>query len=81
MIFLFSAVLPIAFRVQWQTASHCEAELTSGLPDEVEPDGLPNAQNIPTGTLQFNIFYHLGLAHYLKGDLAAALDAYRSPTT
>lgn len=54
------------------------AELTSGLPDEVEPDGLPNAQNIPTGTLQFNIFYHLGLAHYLKGDLAAALDAYRS---
>ena len=54
------------------------AELTSGLLDEVEPDGLPNEQNIPTSTLQFNIFYHLGLAHYIKGDLDKALDAYRS---
>jgi len=54
------------------------AALTNGLPDEVEPDGLPNAQNIPTSTLQFNIFYHLGLAHYIKGDFDAALAAYRS---
>ncbi len=54
------------------------AELTSGLPDEVEPDGLPNEQNIPTSTLQFNIFYHLGLSHYIKGDLEAALATYRS---
>ncbi len=54
------------------------AELTTGLPDEVEPDGLPNEQNVPTSTLQFNIFYHLGLAHYIKGDLDKALDAYRS---
>ena len=54
------------------------AELTNGLPDEVEPDGLPNDQNIPTSTLHFNIFYHLGLAHYVKGDLDAALYAYRS---
>jgi tetratricopeptide (TPR) repeat protein len=57
------------------------AELTRGLPDEVEPDGLPNDQNIPTSTLQFNIFYHLGLAHYIKGDLEAALAAYRSCLT
>ena len=57
------------------------AELTRGLPDEVEPDGLPNEQNIPTSTLQFNIFYHLGLAHYIKGDLDAALTAYRSCLT
>jgi tetratricopeptide (TPR) repeat protein len=54
------------------------ADLTNGLPDEVEQDGLPNDQNIPTSTLQFNIFYHLGLAHYIKGDLEAALATYRS---
>lgn len=45
--------------------------------DEVEPDGQPNARNIPTSTLNSNIYYHLGLAHYLKGDFGAALDAYR----
>ncbi len=52
------------------------AELTEGKPDEVEPDGMPNAAGIPTSTLQFNIWYHLGLAHYLKGDFAAAAEAY-----
>lgn len=52
------------------------AELTEGAPDEVEPDGMPNAAGIPTSTLQFNIWYHLGLAHYLKGDFAAAAEAY-----
>ncbi len=45
--------------------------------DETEPDGLPNARNIPTGTLKFNIWYHLGLAHYLAGDLPAARRAWR----
>jgi tetratricopeptide (TPR) repeat protein len=54
------------------------AELTAGTPDEIEPDGLPNAAGIPTSTLQFNIWYHLGLSLYLKGDFEAALDAYRS---
>ena len=53
------------------------AKLVKGKPDEVEPDGLPNARNIPTSTLQSNIWYHLGLAYYLKGDFKAALDAYR----
>lgn len=53
------------------------AKLVKGKEDEVEPDGLPNARNIPTSTLQSNIFYHLGLAHYLKGDFEAALKAYR----
>jgi hypothetical protein len=51
-------------------------ELTRGAPDEVEPDGLPNAAGVPTSTLQFNIWYHLGLAYYLKGDFAKAADAY-----
>ncbi|HXW07200.1 MAG TPA: tetratricopeptide repeat protein [Vicinamibacterales bacterium] len=51
--------------------------LVAGRPDEVEPDGQPNARNIPTSTLHTNIYYHLGLAHYLRGDLEAALAAYR----
>ncbi len=51
--------------------------LIKGLPDEVEPDGQPNARNIPTGTLQFNIWYHLGLAQYLPGRNKGALKSYR----
>jgi tetratricopeptide (TPR) repeat protein len=53
------------------------AGLIRGHADEIEPDGLPNARNIPTSTLQSNIWYHLGLAHYLRGDFAAARRAYR----
>ena len=52
------------------------AQLIRGRPDEVEPDGQPNARNIPTSTLQSNIWYHLGLAYYLIGDFASASDAY-----
>jgi len=53
------------------------AKLIKGKPDQIEPDGLLNARNIPTSTLQSNVWYHLGLAHYLKGDFKAALKAYR----
>jgi tetratricopeptide (TPR) repeat protein len=53
------------------------ATLVRGMPDEVEPDGQPNALGIPTSTLQFNIWYHLGLARYLQGDFERALPAYR----
>ncbi|MEO6212521.1 MAG: tetratricopeptide repeat protein [Vicinamibacterales bacterium] len=53
------------------------AALVSGRDDQVEPDGQPNARNIPTGTLKTNIYYHLGLAYYLKGDFERAADAYR----
>jgi TolA-binding protein len=53
------------------------ATLVEGRPDEVEPDGQPNAKNIPTSTLKTNIYYHLGLARYLKGEFAPAADAYR----
>lgn len=53
------------------------AKLIKGKADEVEPDGLPNAKNIPTSTLQSNIWYHLGLAYYVKADLKNALRAYR----
>ncbi len=53
------------------------AQLIRGQQDQIEPDGLPNARNIPTSTLQSNIWYHLGLAHYLRGDFEQALRAYR----
>lgn len=53
------------------------ATLIKGRPDEVEPDGQPNARNVPTSTLNSNIYYHLGLAHYLRGEFDRALDAYR----
>jgi len=53
------------------------ASLFAGQPDEVEPDGAPNPLNIPRSTLQFNVWYHLGLAHYLNGDFEAALAAYQ----
>lgn len=52
------------------------AELVAGRPDEIEPDGLPNAANVPTSTLQANIHYHLGLALYLQGRLEEAAQVY-----
>ncbi len=52
------------------------AALIQGQPDEVEPDGAPNPFGIPTSTLHTNIWYHLGLAHYLRGEYEEALAAY-----
>jgi tetratricopeptide (TPR) repeat protein len=52
------------------------AELIAGTGDEVEPDGAPNPAGIPVSTLHSNIWYHLGLAYYLKGDLDNALRVY-----
>lgn len=52
------------------------AKLIEGTALEVEPDGLPNAANIPLSNTQFNIFYHLGLAHYLSSDFRQAAAAY-----
>jgi tetratricopeptide (TPR) repeat protein len=54
------------------------AELVRGQADVVEPDGLPNARGIPTSTLQTNIWYHLGLAYYLRGDNERARQAWDS---
>ncbi len=53
-------------------------DLIEGTEDQVEPDGLPNAAGIPTSTLHFNVWYHLGLAHYLQGDFERALLAWNS---
>jgi dipeptidyl aminopeptidase/acylaminoacyl peptidase len=51
------------------------AQLVAGRPDEPEPALDPAIP--PSGSLQFSVFYHLGLAHYLKGDFASAEQAYR----
>lgn len=52
------------------------AELMPEGPLETEPDGAPNALNIPLSSTQFNVWYHLALAHYLNGDFEAAVEAY-----
>ena len=53
------------------------ATLIAGTEDTIEPDGMPNARNIPVSSLHTNIWYHLGLAYYLKNDLKNALRVYR----
>ena len=50
--------------------------LMEGRPIEIEPDGSPNPSGIPTTTLQSNVWYHLALAHYLKGDFELAIPSY-----
>ncbi|NVK84977.1 MAG: tetratricopeptide repeat protein [Cytophagia bacterium] len=43
---------------------------------DIEPDGAPNKLNIPLSNTQFNILYHYGLAHYLKGEFGKAEEIY-----
>jgi tetratricopeptide (TPR) repeat protein len=45
---------------------------------EVEPDGIPNKLDIPLSNLQFNIYYHLGIAYYLKADYADAITSFQT---
>lgn len=54
------------------------AVLMHDLPEDIEPDGMPNALNIPLTTTQGNVWYHLGLAYYLKQDWPLALAAFRN---
>jgi tetratricopeptide (TPR) repeat protein len=54
------------------------AALVEGKEDRIEPDGLPNALNIPVSTLHGNIWYHLGLAYYLKQDWESAYRAFQA---
>ena len=51
-------------------------QLIAGTPDSSEPDGQPNVRDLPTSTLHFNIWYHLGLTRYLRGEMERALAAY-----
>ena len=52
------------------------AALIEGTENEIEPDGAPNPLGIPVSSLHGNIWYHLGLAYYLKHDWENALRAY-----
>lgn len=52
------------------------SRLIVGQDNQIEEDGLPNAQNIPVSSLHGNIWYHLGLAYYLKQDFEKAFEAY-----
>lgn len=54
------------------------AAMIEGRPDQIEPDGMPNEQGVPVSSLNTNIWYHLGLAYYLKDDLESALLAYEN---
>jgi tetratricopeptide (TPR) repeat protein len=54
------------------------AWLIRGTENRIEPDGLPNALNIPVSSLHGNIWYHLGLAYYLKHDWDNAYRAYKA---
>ena len=51
-------------------------DVVNGRPDEVEPDGQPNARGIPTSTLHSNIRYHLALAHFVTGNFPQAVVAW-----
>tara|TARA_R110002072_G_scaffold16233_3_gene63979 strand:+ start:184206 stop:185135 length:930 start_codon:yes stop_codon:yes gene_type:complete len=52
------------------------AQLIKVKENKVEEDGMPNAQGIPVSTMHGNIYYHLGLAHYLAGNDREAINAY-----
>ena len=51
-------------------------ELAEGVPNQIEPDGIPNKLNQPLGNDRFNIYYHHALAYYLKGEYDKALPIY-----
>jgi len=44
---------------------------------EIEQDGIPNRLNRPLSNTQFNVLYHYGLAHYLKGEFEKAEEIYK----
>ncbi|MEM9832532.1 MAG: tetratricopeptide repeat protein [Bacteroidota bacterium] len=55
------------------------AQLLENQPIRIEPDGIPipvPPDQEPT-SLQFNVYYHLGLAHYLNGSYGEAAEAYQ----
>ena len=52
------------------------SQLIAGKPDEPEPSTADPAV-MSSESLHYAIYYHLGLAYYLKGDFAHALPVYR----
>ena len=59
------------------------AKLLQNQPIRMEPDGVPiplPANHQPT-SLQFNVYYHLGLAYFLTGQYGKAAEAYETCLT
>lgn len=54
------------------------AELIEGGEDSIEPDGAPNAANIPIYTRHSTIWYHFGLAYYFTHDFENAHMAFQN---
>lgn len=52
------------------------SQLIAGKPDQPEPS-TADPKVMSSETLHYAIYYHLGLAHYLKGDFERALPVYR----
>lgn len=52
------------------------AALIVGTTNEMEEDGAPNDRGIPTSSAHGNIYYHLALTHYLKGNYEDALNSW-----
>jgi para-nitrobenzyl esterase len=52
------------------------SQLIAGKPDEKEPSTADRSV-MSSESLHYAIYYHLGLAHYLKGNFARALPVYR----
>lgn len=48
------------------------AKLAQGHADAVEPDGAPSPFGVARSTDRSNIYYHLGLAHFLRGEYEQA---------
>lgn len=46
-------------------------------PVQIEEDGIPNSRHAPRSTIQFNVWYHLGLSYYIKGNFDKAVSAYK----
>jgi tetratricopeptide (TPR) repeat protein len=49
----------------------------SNAANDIEPDGIPNAYNRPLSNTKWNIWYHLGLAYYLKGNYDKSISSYK----
>ncbi len=51
--------------------------LMQKIPDCIEPDGQPNSANTPLTTTRFNVWYHLGVAHYMLAKFDEAFAAFQ----
>lgn len=54
------------------------AKLIEGEEDVIEQDGAPGPTGIPVSSRHTNIWYHLGLSHYLNHDWENSLKAYQT---